>query len=208
MRPQVRCRIDRLQAAVSLLSNHVGIDHILKKTKKRSQNWGGRAIIGGGPINTDPANSRVLSISVSDSVIGVADTGIDLKNCFFYDAASPTPPFTGAHRIVSTYEVNSCEVCGTCCDEESPTNCKNSENACGNYIDESGHGTHVSGTIAGSGPGSVSYGDGIAKGAKLFFTDIENKLSNDKCYYEDFCENLNVPTDLKNLFQSAFNGGV
>ena len=205
---QVRCRMHKLQAAVSVLSNHVGVDHILKKTKKRAHNYGGRAIVGGGPFNTDPTNSRVLSnISVSDSIIGIADSGIDLKNCFFYDAVSPSPS-TGAHRIVTTYEVNACSFCGTCCDEDSPPNCKDSDNTCGNYIDESGHGTHVSGTIAGSGPSSVAYGDGIAKGAKLFFTDIENMLSNDKCYYEDYCESFNVPTDLNNLFQPAFNGGV
>jgi serine protease AprX len=88
-------------------------------------------------------------------------------------------------------------------------NCTNSANACGNFIDQSGHGTHVSGTVAGTGPDAVAYANGIASGAKIFLQDTENFLDNTQCYEPDACQgNLGISTDLHDLFQPAFNAGA
>jgi subtilisin family serine protease len=151
----------------------------------------------------------VLSgIDVSDSIIAVADTGIDMNNCFFYDDAVSMPPYNNS-RVVQSYTVFPCEVCGRCCGSQSGANCSNSTNACGDYIDQTAHGTHVVGTIAGAGPGNVTYGNGISNGAKIFFQDFEKLLNDSQCYAPGMCSRgISRPTDLFNLFSPAYQAGA
>ena len=210
----VMCAADMVERAVALLADHVGVEHVEIKERMEHKNFAGRAIVGTGPSATSLSQSRVLSgISVSNSVIGVADTGIDMSNCFFYDSAKNAFPYTNS-RVLNSYSYLPCASCSHCCASFSPSGCTNDLNSCGNSIDQSGHGTHVSGTIAGNaGDGTaVSNGNGIAAGAKLFFQDIENRQPNDKCYYVkngvNYCGGLNVPSDLGNLFQPAYDAGA
>ena len=210
----VMCAADMVERAVSLLADHVGVEHVEIKERMEHKNFAGRAIVGTGPSATSPSQSRVLSgISVSNSVIGIADTGIDMSNCFFYDAANNVPPYTNS-RVLNSYSYLPCASCSQCCASYSPSGCTNDLNSCGNYIDQNGHGTHTSGTIAGNAGDAttVSNGNGIAVGATLFFQDIENRQPDATCYLVsggvNYCQSLNVPTNLANLFQPAYDAGV
>jgi subtilisin family serine protease len=201
---EVHCAAQSLHAAVSALSGHVGIDHVDIKPVHRSFNFGGSAIIGSGATATSPKESLVLSrIDVNKSIIGIADSGIDINNCFFHDDSHS---FSG--RVVHTYEVQPCEKCGRCCTSNSGQHCSNQSNTCGNFIDQSAHGTHVAGTVAGSGPDVVSYGNGVASGAKIFFQDIENYVNASVCNSDDCTRGLSPPTDLFDLFAPAYHAGA
>jgi subtilisin family serine protease len=199
-----------LERAVSLLSELVGVEHVDIKQRMEHKNFAGSAIVGTGPLATSITQSKVLTnIDVSGSVIGVADTGINMNNCYFHDPNNNAAPYQNS-RVVARYSFLPCTSCGRCCRSGSPSGCSNDENACGNYLDQDGHGTHVSGTIAGNAGGTapISLGNGISSGAKLFFQDIENILPNDKCYLPGSCDGLYPGSNLANLFQPAYDAGV
>jgi subtilisin family serine protease len=202
------CVVHAMRTAVSVLAAHVAVDHVDVKHVVATSNFGGRAILGAGINATSPSFSKVLSsISVSNSIIAVADSGVDLNNCFFYDNNVTQRPFAGG-RVVHTYEVQPCERCGKCCISGiSGPSCTNVTNSCGNYIDESAHGTHVCGTVAGQGHASVEYANGIANGSKIYFQDIENILDNSQCFKPDSCGFGGI-TDLWNLFTPAREAGA
>jgi hypothetical protein len=103
---EVHCLADQLSAAVSALSSHIGIDHVDLKPVIKTSNFGGRAILGTGPSASNPAASLVLSnINVSNGLIAVVDSGIDMNNCFFYDNSSSFPWNNSRinSRIVTSY---------------------------------------------------------------------------------------------------------
>jgi len=80
-------------------------------------------------------------------IVGVGDTGLDVKSCFFWD---PNHNVGYEHDKVIGYR------------------------GFADYEDTSGHGTHVCGSIAGragNGSGYEGY-NGMAPGAKLAFTDL------------------------------------
>jgi hypothetical protein len=178
---EVQCSVDMVTKAVTLLADQIGIEHIDVKEIMETKNFAGRAILGTGPLATDPSQSLVLShIDMSNAVIGVADTGINMNNCFFYDGGK-----IGNSRVVLDYTY----LPGSMCGRQVP---------CGNMLDEQGHGTHVAGTVCGNaGPNAAaSVGNGIAVGAKVFFQDIHSENI------------LSPPSNLANLFQPAYDAGV
>ena len=205
---EAHCPHTAVRAAVLMLSEHTGVDYIDVKAAAFGSNMGGRAIIGNGPDATTPDSSRVLSeIDVSGSIVAVADSGIDMNSCFFYDSNSSRP--WNNSRVVLSYVAQPCEMCGRCCGFRQAPNCTNALNSCGNFVDENFHGTHVAGTVAGAGPADVAYGNGIARGAKIFFQDIENILTDDQCFAPDGCRTRNYPpTDWFNLFKPAYDAGA
>jgi hypothetical protein len=142
---EVHCPPHTLDEAAAVLSQHIAVDHIEVKSVAAFTNFGGRAIIGAGTTSSTPKASRVLStINVTSSIIAVADSGIDMNNCFFYDANVTSAPWNSS-RVVESYNALPCEFCGRCCGSQSGPACTNASNTCGNYIDESAHGTHVAG---------------------------------------------------------------
>jgi hypothetical protein len=98
------CSARAFTAAVSVLARHIAVDHVDVKHGVTTANFGGRAIISSG-VNASAASPlRVLSsINVSDSVIAVADSGIDMNNCFFYDPNATEAPWSNS-RVVKFYE--------------------------------------------------------------------------------------------------------
>jgi hypothetical protein len=122
-------------------------------------------------------------------IVGIGDTGVDELSCFFRNtdntkvARSPiySPTFDLSKRKVIQYI---------------------------NYADgtdrSGGHGTHVSGTIAGSSAGFVSAGiiyGGHASGAKIAFFDMEKSSSPNS--------GLLIPSPTATyVFKSAYDAGA
>jgi hypothetical protein len=142
------------------------------KNTLRPRNWSGKSIIGTGKSQTFAANTPNPSvvfnfISMSNSVIGVADSGVSRNNCYFCDntgqscasaeGSSPARnifkylPIHLSARLLSDvfgmywYQSSlDCNMCGRC-GNKSPN--FSPAQACGNNIDEDGHGTHTAGSL-------------------------------------------------------------
>eukprot|EP00960_Hanusia_phi_P051751 761000-Hanusia_phi.AAC.1 len=116
-------------------------------------------------------------------VVSIADSGIDHRNCMFWDELPlPVNSFDGRKRkVVSYFSYANCSICGVC------SNKTKEQRPCGDHDDaERGHGTYVSGAVAGSAacPQKVGFGctaedvkyasiyNALAKEAKIAFTDI------------------------------------
>jgi hypothetical protein len=113
----------------------------------RTRNKWAKGIIQSGNSSFVPLHDRGLL--GSGVVVGIADTGIDHKLCYFHDPER-TVPFNRvdqSHRKIVSYKYRY---------------------GLGNKIDEEGHGTHTSGSIAGNALAGGEQGrfDGSAPAAK------------------------------------------
>mmetsp|Transcript_31546 Transcript_31546/g.89554 ORF Transcript_31546/g.89554 Transcript_31546/m.89554 type:complete len:1752 (-) Transcript_31546:144-5399(-) len=122
-------------------------------------------------------------------IIGCGDSGIDVKSCYFYDPSVEVLPgseldsggkmyfSSTSHRKVAYYRFF------------------------GDGVDDNGHGTHVTASVAGStSQGSWSDNNGMAPGAKLAFTDLGRTGHNG---------GIGVPGNLsRDYFPFAWNFGA
>ncbi len=122
--------------------------------------------------STDQGSTPIFDLNITGAgiVIGIADTGLDMNHCSFYDpdVAAPYDTVNTAHRKVIYYD----------------TYVDNIDGTSGNNDDGNGHGTHVCGSAAGK--SYLDYGDykkydGNAHDAKIAFFDI-GTISNGVCY--------------------------
>jgi hypothetical protein len=95
-------------------------------------------------------------------IVTIADTGIDVFSCYFYDPDGQVKPSLPNAPI---FDQNRRKVIGYI------------YNSCGDQTDtDGGHGTHVAGTVAGSilkaDIGGAGQYDGVAPNAKLVFNDF------------------------------------
>jgi subtilisin family serine protease len=103
-------------------------------------------------------------------VVAVGDTGIDYYNCFFYDNTTEVPFVNSNTKVIPQSKHRKIHSYYTYADNK-------------DLYD--GHGTHVSGSLAGNSNGQMSNFNGIAKGAKIAFMDIGTPD-----------RTLNLPSDL------------
>ncbi len=160
---------------------------MMQYAKKYPRNDNGRAIIMNG--TTVVADTVIWNRGVrgAGQIINVSDSGITIGHYQFYDPAVPltTWGYYPTHRKVIAYLPTHPDFLDTL-----------------NFGDEnlaSYHGTHVSGTAAGSddGLGSSNY-DGIAKQAKILFMDAGNTV-------DDF---LWIPIDCYSMFDTMYVHGA
>ena len=138
--------------ALDRLSSHQSVVWVEKHYEMKISNAYSRYTTQSGIQGSSPIWDAGLT--GNNQVIGISDTGIDMKSCFFYDSSEDAPydTISSTHRKMTTYI--------TYVDSSDPTG---------------GHGTHVAGSAAGS--GSSIY-DGMAYDAKIAFFDIGDANEN------------------------------
>lgn len=136
------------------------IDWIEKEPTYVLMNRWGKSLVQSGETSEFPIFAA--NLTGYGQIVGVSDTGLDMQSCYFHDDKRPTPYryVDLKHRKVVYYYNNS-----------------DSTDDFG-----TGHGTHVSGAVAGK--ATIDYGtfhdfDGNAPNAKLSFFDIGRKRPSD-----------------------------
>ena len=219
---EVHCGSTAASAAAGILSQSPGVHWMQLKTNVAPRNYAGRSIVGTGSSQTEASIPSDVFVSIplnpTTSVIAVADSGLDRNNCFFCnsnteckrDALTPSGRNVYKYWFMGSSSCSLCGRCGTAIRGSQPAQ------ACGNDIDQIGHGTHVCGTIAGKSLLTTSppteRQNGIAAGASLFFQDIHNAQSDAACLaagLQEGCgDGLSPPTDLYQLFKPAYDAGA
>jgi hypothetical protein len=143
-----------------------------------SNRWGKGLCQSGDPDDYSIHDANLTGVG---QIIGISDSGLDMKSCYFHDDNVPAPynKTNYNHRKVIYYDT---------------------------YIDDTddkilGHGTHVCGSAAGYSTqdyGSFAMYNGNAPGAKISFFDIG-----------DANNNVYLPVDLDlNLFEKLYVTGA
>jgi len=146
--------------------------------------------------NTILFNASYASVlNGSGQLIAIADTGLDLTNCFFHYGQAITSANTNtridAGNVHTYWTMQNCQECGQC------------PRACSDFIDLEGHGTHVAGIAAGranvalSGGSAAAAENGLAAGASIFFQDISASSGS-----------ITPPIHLEQLFAPAHSAGA
>ncbi len=153
-----------LASLVALFASHNDVVDIRMSSIKRAFNNGAKGVVQSGLRQTVYPYHDV-GLNGSNQVIGIGDTGLDEYSCFFSNedgsiverSSYDNPTFDDSKRKVIQYI---------------------------NYADDSdteaGHGTHVSGTVAGCNASlsdSDRYFNGHAPGSKIAFFDMELSAS-------------------------------
>ena len=166
---------------------------IERKPQWKALNAGGRDVLTQG-IKTSGYNrseSRTTTyLRGEGQIVSVADTGIDMNNCFFAQpGGAPINTVDMSRPKVVAHLVGQCNTCG------GEFGCSG---LCADGADKhNGHGTHVAGSVAGRAPGPPqNTNNGIAPLAKLIIQDIE-----------DDQQMMNTPDELGQLFEPAYNLG-
>ena len=175
-----------------------------KALPRRTKNYVARGIT----QTNDPARAPLEGLLTGKGqVVGVGDSGLDVNSCYFYDAQEPVfytrlpAKSTSLHRKVKAY--------WEFMDRE---------------FEDGAHGTHVSGSVAGSAlePALQAY-NGMARDSKLVFTDCSCKQAggctcpegipcdcdyygNEKC--PDDNAGIYLPLDLGLYFDFARENGA
>jgi serine protease AprX len=186
------------QRQIKALSTVHGVRKIRQRAVKRPSNN-----VAAGIMRTAVSmGSPGLGLSGKGETIGVCDTGLDTG-----DPASIHPDFAGRVASITSYPMTS---------DLAPF-VFNPGGDDGPADLDSGHGTHTSGSVLGSGVSSAAIPAlgspirGLAYGAKLVFQAVEQeckwKNPADLQKYGRFLL-VGIPADLKSLFADAYSKGA
>lgn len=171
-----------------------GVRYVRERSLKRTSNDVATRIMGSGAVTGQPG----LELAGEGEIIGVCDTGIDTG-----DPAAIHADFTGRIVSVKSYPI-------TADFSQYITNPGGDD---GPADLDSGHGTHVSGSVFGSGAASVGLSGvngaiaGLASKAKLVFQAVEQEMKwkNPKDF-QNYGRYLlaGLPLNLTTLFADAY----
>jgi serine protease AprX len=171
-----------------------GVRFIRQRAMKRTSNDVAARIMG-----TRAALSTTdLGLSGEGEVIGICDTGIDTA-----DLNTIHPDFAGRIKTIMSYPITK--------DFASLVNNPGGDDGAADL--DSGHGTHVTGSVLSNGsaslqiPGNTTPVRGLAYKAKLVFQAVEQEMQwKNPAYFQTYGRYLlaGIPLDLNSLFSDAY----
>lgn len=172
-----------------------GVRFIRERTVKRTTNDVAARIMGTASVSYQPG----LGLSGAGEVVAICDTGIDNA-----DPATIHPDFTGRIAAIMSYPIS-----------RSFSSYINNPGGNDGAADlDSGHGTHVTGSVLGDGSSSVGLAGvgapirGLAHQAKLVFQAVEQEMQwKNSADFQRYGRYLlaGIPLDLATLFTDAYN---
>lgn len=184
-------------ASIKDLSTVHGIRKIRERAVNRTSND-----VAAGIMGTASSMATGLKLSGKGETIGICDTGIDTG-----DPAHIHQDFQGRVSYIKSYPIT----------PDFTSFITNPGGNDGAADLDSGHGTHVAGSVLGSGAGSAGLPDtsgpvrGLAYKAKLVFQAVEQEMKwknpGDLARYGRYLL-AGIPTDLSKLFQDAYAKGA
>ena len=189
---------DERMALLEALAAVHGVRSIRERTIKRISNdvaarWMGALSV---------LDTNSLGLSGDGEIIGVADTGLDSG-----DLAALHPDFNGRVACIKSYPITT--------DYASHIDNPGADDGPADL--DSGHGTHVTGSVLGSGsasaglPGQTSLIRGLAYNSKLVFQAIEQEMEwKDPAFFSKYGRFIlsGLPLNLNDLFDDAYTQGV
>ncbi|RYF97296.1 MAG: serine protease, partial [Chitinophagaceae bacterium] len=179
--------------------------HGVRKIRERAINRPSNDVaagIMGTAASLSTKGARSLGLSGKGEIIAVCDTGLDTG-----DASNINPDFAGRITAIKSYPISS--------DFDAYVNNPGGDDGAADY--DSGHGTHVTGSVLGSGANSEGLAglDGPIRGlsykANLVFQAIEQELKwknpGDTASYGRFLL-AGIPPNLETLFSFAYTKGA
>jgi len=187
----------KTKKTLKAISEIHGVRSIRCKCIKRTSNN-----VAANIMNVRLALQEQTGLSGMDEIVCVCDTGLDSG-----DISDMHPDFQGKVVGIESYPITQ--------SFDSYINNPGGDDGAADL--DSGHGTHVAGSVLGNGSGSASLPDcsqtiiGIAPDAHLFFQAVEQKVDwkdpSDTQYYGQFVL-AGIPDDPTILFQSAYDQGA
>ena len=188
------CPARAAAAASAAVANLGEVDWVEETLPFVAHDFASRQILWDGNASFFNA-SYASALNGSGQIIAIADTGLDMTNCFFHYGQTANFANTNtridAGNVHTYWTMDDCSQCGQC------------PRACSDLIDLEGHGTHVSGIAAGrantalSGGGAAAKENGLAAGASIFFQDISASSGI-----------ITPPIHLEQLFSPAYSAGA
>ncbi len=175
-----------------------GVRFIRKRAFKRTSNDVAERIMG----TRAALSSADLGLSGKGEVIAVCDTGLDNA-----DVQTIHKDFAGRIKAIMSYPITA--------DFASYVNNPGGDDGAADL--DSGHGTHVAGSVLGNGsvslglPGNTSPIRGLAYKAQLVFQAVEQEMQwKNPAYYQRYGRYLlsGIPLDLTRLFSDAYQQGA
>jgi hypothetical protein len=174
-----------LMKLLEVLSSQEEVLSISIEHRPTLLNYDVRGLLQSGSATSTPfSDARLIG---EGQVVGVADSGLDDKSCFFWDNSNYySSPYTTRNSGGSTLEAMRRKVVQY-------------TSYADDYDNAAGHGTHVTGTIVGDSTSSdFSRANGVAPGAKVAFYDVQR---GGQAY-------LTMPALATSLFPTLYKSGA
>lgn len=167
---------------VEYLSLHSEVLSVSIDVRPKALNYNSRGLLQGGSCDNSPLTD--IGLTGNGQIVGVSDTGLDDRSCFFYDTS-------GKYSSAITSRDGSLE----------ENRRKVIQYTAGADAADGigGHGTHVAGSIVGDSiSAEFSPGNGVAPQAKVAFYDIEITGKS----------HLSLPSDVLTVYNTLYTAGA